>query len=538
VTSSMVQPVEAATSLPLPGPATAGSAPANTPAPLKPQLMAVLPAPRTPPAHMPPIRKAFIGEEERKRWKELGGKMVEALLCSGAVAVLDAAWLVALAEKGGVLRRRQDTPDEAFLCASEVKAAGCPLDSLPIIIVSAPWLTPRAPDPRGHSLRTVARALKILIEDGKRRGRKKAQRWGVVWDYASLHQQTNIASAGEPIWERSAEEEELFTRGLAAYGALYMHQHITCLLVTKLPPGYPLGYNVEGDHAASEYWERGWCHAELSWSILIKRHTDLVLDLGKMSGVEIDKIELVKKCSRIEERLPPMMPDEVSIALEAKSFSDATRDRPLVTRLYAEVFGRMLGRVRVLHYTSLRWGDAELLQLCRVLKSGALVRLEGLHLCGNRFGDAGLNALAAVVSCGALPLLSQLTTDRPNFVDLRAACEARQIGLTKDDKVAANGVRGPVASPPRRTRSNSSDGAHYGASPSSSSSPERAHPLSHRITSPAVVRIPPVTAPVPLAVHAIPPSTTPAAVTTSSRAATDQHGVSDAAEAAGAATIR
>ena len=360
----------------------------------------------------------------------------------------------------------------------------------------------------------------------------------------------------------------------------------------------------------------------------------------------------------------------------------------------------MLGRVRVLHYTSLRWGDAELLQLCRVLKSGALVRLEGLHLCGNRFGDAvrggrlelrtpfssatsparapasmlwslsrrrtappggsrrtrkplgslseasrhrpppslfihsrplpsspllpplpshsqGLNALAAVVSCGALPLLSQLTTDRPNFVDLRAACEvserlrltamalpaffavraiggrargplplaghpslcitadlsppshlrptsplpliygrplpslsftaglsppshpqARQIGLTKDDKVAANGVRGPVASPPRRTRSNSSDGAHYGASPSSSSSPERAHPLSHRITSPAVVRIPPVTAPVPLAVHAIPPSTTPAAVTTSSRAATDQHGVSDAAEAAGAATIR
>ena len=32
-----------------------------------------------------------------------------------------------------------------------------------------------------------------------------------------------------------------------------------------------------------------------------------------------------------------MMPDEVSIALEAKSFSDATRDRPLVTRLYAEV---------------------------------------------------------------------------------------------------------------------------------------------------------------------------------------------------------
>ena len=199
---------------------------------------------------MPPIRKAFIGEEERKRWKELGGKMVEALLCSGAVAVLDAAWLVALAEKGGVLRRRQDTPDEAFLCASEVKAAGCPLDSLPIIIVSAPWLTPRAPDPRGHSLRTVsatechrvppsatechrvppsatmppcahsspsacgsqvARALKILIEDGKRRGRKKAQRWGVVWDYASLHQQTNIASAGEPIWERSAEEEASVT---------------------------------------------------------------------------------------------------------------------------------------------------------------------------------------------------------------------------------------------------------------------------------------------------------------------------------------
>ena len=144
------------------------------------------PVPELPPAHQPPVRYAYIGEDERRQWKDFGGKMIEALLMSGAVAMLDAAWLVTLAEKGGTLRRRQDTPDEAFISFNAIKSAGCTQDSLPIAIVSAPWLTSKLPDPRGHSLRMVARALKIMIDDGKRRGKPKGQRWGVIWDVRSL----------------------------------------------------------------------------------------------------------------------------------------------------------------------------------------------------------------------------------------------------------------------------------------------------------------------------------------------------------------
>lgn len=73
---------------------------------------------------MPPVRNVVIGDDERTRWQLCGGQMLEALLRSGAVAVLDAAWLVSLSERGGLLRRRQELPDEAFLCLDEVRAPG------------------------------------------------------------------------------------------------------------------------------------------------------------------------------------------------------------------------------------------------------------------------------------------------------------------------------------------------------------------------------------------------------------------------------
>ena len=119
------------------------------------------PIPQGSECHMPPMRIVKIGEEEKKRWKELGGRMIENLLFSGAVAVLDAKYLVWLAETGGVLQRRQDLSDEAFLSLAELKAAGCPHESLPIVVLSYPWLTPTHPDPRGHTLRLVAKVLKV-----------------------------------------------------------------------------------------------------------------------------------------------------------------------------------------------------------------------------------------------------------------------------------------------------------------------------------------------------------------------------------------
>jgi len=253
-----------------------------------------------------------------------------------------------------------------------------------------------------------------------------------------MHQATNIVCQGPAIWERTAEEEKIFQRALTAWGALYMHQHITVLVASKLPAGYPTGYAADENANTAECFDRGWMFAELAWSTLIKR-PELVLNLGKLSGHEISRADLTKSCMMTDERPPPMTPAEVAMVLEAKQFADAERDRPLVTCLFSEVCTRMLRRVRTLQFASLRWGDAEATQLCRLLGTGACVHLETLHLSGNRFTDIGLAAVTGLVSSGVLPALSLITTDRPNYSDLRKACEAREVLLAKPEVSQTNG---------------------------------------------------------------------------------------------------
>ena len=51
------------------------------------------------------------------------GRELERALKSGAIALLDGRWLVACAERGERIRRRQDLPPEAFISLEELKAA-------------------------------------------------------------------------------------------------------------------------------------------------------------------------------------------------------------------------------------------------------------------------------------------------------------------------------------------------------------------------------------------------------------------------------
>ena len=74
-----------------------------------------------------PASAPDLGVDERKRekWRKFGGGDLEPVLASGAVALLDAQWIISHAEAGGVLSHRQALPEKAFLSLADlVEATG------------------------------------------------------------------------------------------------------------------------------------------------------------------------------------------------------------------------------------------------------------------------------------------------------------------------------------------------------------------------------------------------------------------------------
>jgi len=131
------------------------------------------------PPHLPPAREVKVDERLMVRWKERGGTELEAVLKTGAFALLDAEWVIVRAASGGVLLPRQALPDEAFISLGEVQAATGTND-ISVVCVSHCWLQPDHPDPRGYNLRAVARALASLDS--------WHGRFGVFLDFCSIHQ--------------------------------------------------------------------------------------------------------------------------------------------------------------------------------------------------------------------------------------------------------------------------------------------------------------------------------------------------------------
>jgi len=72
-------------------------------------------------------------------WEELGGAALEPPLRSGAIALLDAKWLVEVlaSKRKNVISRRQELPPEAFLTVEQIREALIDRgDRLPIILLS------------------------------------------------------------------------------------------------------------------------------------------------------------------------------------------------------------------------------------------------------------------------------------------------------------------------------------------------------------------------------------------------------------------
>jgi hypothetical protein len=222
---------------------------------------------------------------QRSRWRAAGGQELEGVLSSGAVAVVDAAYLIGVSTRDGeVLRHRQALPPEAFLSLEQMIAM-TPLSQdvlLPIIVVSCAWLHPQHPDPLGAHLHTLAAALRLCLADAN-------GRWGVVWDWCALHQHPD-ESRGELRTER---EEALYQEGLLGVAALLSHPSTTVVQLTAKPKGYPMGYQLPTTFPGwATYHARAWPWAEAMMASLTKPSSRLLdlgkLDPGKLDGLRVD----------------------------------------------------------------------------------------------------------------------------------------------------------------------------------------------------------------------------------------------------------
>ena len=175
--------------------------------------------------------------------------------------------------------------------------------------------------------------------------------------------------------ERSEAEAELFSRALSDMMSWYAHPKLLTLKLTQLPPDYPAGFAFPAGMTPNTagYFERGWCFCESSVSNMCKDF-DFVLDLGKLTPETAGFWDLIEECAA--KRDPPLPPADFRRALADKSFTSKKADEEMVAGLYEATFRKEMGAARFLRYTELQWGDAEVIQLCKVLASGVLEKVE------------------------------------------------------------------------------------------------------------------------------------------------------------------
>ncbi|EOD38922.1 hypothetical protein EMIHUDRAFT_224075 [Emiliania huxleyi CCMP1516] len=401
-------------------------------------------APTQPADALPSATDLGVSEEKLELWREHGGGDLEPVLASGAVAVLDAQWVISHAEAGGVLTHRQALPKEAFLSFADLVEATGKEAYLPVAALSYPWLTKDHPDPLGANLARVARALKALLRH------PYITRLGIFWDFGSLHQHPDPPNGVL----RTEEQNALFKEGLGCLGTLYSHKYTWVLRLTSFPDGHKAEEQAEGTNVA-KYFDRGWCYTEQCWAGLTKAGA-LSLDLGKMrAGKEYDWDSLIDDCTQDGGRRPPLLPSAFAAELEKKSFTNGKDDKPLVKRLYEAAFKEQFGKATVLNYFGLGWGDAEAAQLAEVLASGAAPRLEELDLAPNKIGDEGCKALAAALGKeGAAPRLEKLSLNGNQIGD--EGCKALAAALKEG--AAPSLARVPAGPPREHGRENSSCG--------------------------------------------------------------------------------
>ncbi len=137
-------------------------------------------------------------------WQRRGGWALEPLL--EHTVLIDARFLVALAAAEGVIPRCQDVPDDAKITPGRLRLlqTWSHAGTLPVLVLSYPWLDRDHPDKHGEQLRRVAPILEAMLVTAG------GGTVGVMWDFMSLPQKPRAPAA-----------ELAFRRGLSSMHAWY-----------------------------------------------------------------------------------------------------------------------------------------------------------------------------------------------------------------------------------------------------------------------------------------------------------------------------
>jgi len=274
--------------------------------------------------------KAAVGSQ----WVSAGGPAMEAMLVS--TDLVDAQYLVALAEAGGIVPSWQECPLEARINRDSVWRLRCwGFVNLPVLVLSYPWLDAHHPDRLGETLRSIVPVLRALLAKAAEYGTHATI--GVLWDFLSLPQ--------KPY--RDEAEAARFKAGLRSINSWYSHPCTHVLLVkTPLPVGADYGNT-------RPYSARGWTYFEERMSAVVK--DDYCLwDLSRYEGAA-DYVTCLRQMRH--QRLPPTSPERVAaelregVASGALAFT-ASADLETVIGLYSRGFETAFDSYRAIREVS------------------------------------------------------------------------------------------------------------------------------------------------------------------------------------------
>jgi len=253
-----------------------------------------------------------------------------------------------------------------------------------LVVVSYGWLAKHHPDPNMFHLK---RLVRILKEWKSRAAMKRNSGYGigytgeigVILDFCSLWQ-----------GERSPEQEESFTRGLKQINAPYCHRNVGAIKMMAVPAEEPRKYD-----------DRGWTFFE-SCVIDGKEASDKD-GFGRLNIITVDDDfdpdgEMSRGFSFIEQfafrkRMPIRTPEDFEMQLKERgrramdkgvNLFTSGSDQPFILKKYASCF-KELAAAENLDYGNSKWGDAEILELSKLLKG--YTSLQRLNLANGNITD-------------------------------------------------------------------------------------------------------------------------------------------------------